>query len=150
MLLKTRINYHQTALSLCNENSSAYHLHGKALAACYMDLGTFLSRKNNYSEAIRAQKQALGLTIPLEGEEHASTAVSYDELGVIHHSPKDLKAAVDCGQHALEIRLKLFGEKHPSTADSYRDLGVTHHSLCLLYTSPSPRDRQKSRMPSSA
>ena len=24
------------------------------------------------------------------------------------------------------------------------------HYLCLLYTSPSPRDRQKSRMPSSA
>ena len=34
------------------------------------------------------------------------------------------------------------------------DLIVTtrmeHHSNCLLYTSPSPRDRQKSRMPSSA
>ena len=26
----------------------------------------------------------------------------------------------------------------------------THAYLCLLYTSPSPRDRQKSRMPSSA
>ena len=26
----------------------------------------------------------------------------------------------------------------------------THHNFCLLYTSPSPRDRQKSRMPSSA
>ena len=26
----------------------------------------------------------------------------------------------------------------------------THYSYCLLYTSPSPRDRQKSRMPSSA
>ena len=26
----------------------------------------------------------------------------------------------------------------------------TVHSDCLLYTSPSPRDRQKSRMPSSA
>ena len=25
-----------------------------------------------------------------------------------------------------------------------------HSSICLLYTSPSPRDRQKSRMPSSA
>ena len=25
-----------------------------------------------------------------------------------------------------------------------------HNSTCLLYTSPSPRDRQKSRMPSSA
>ena len=27
---------------------------------------------------------------------------------------------------------------------------VMHYSTCLLYTSPSPRDRQKSRMPSSA
>ena len=25
-----------------------------------------------------------------------------------------------------------------------------NHATCLLYTSPSPRDRQKSRMPSSA
>ena len=27
---------------------------------------------------------------------------------------------------------------------------TAHYRLCLLYTSPSPRDRQKSRMPSSA
>ena len=30
------------------------------------------------------------------------------------------------------------------------DLNVITHHDCLLYTSPSPRDRQKSRMPSSA
>ena len=30
-------------------------------------------------------------------------------------------------------------------------VGITEHAQdCLLYTSPSPRDRQKSRMPSSA
>ena len=28
--------------------------------------------------------------------------------------------------------------------------GIQEHRHCLLYTSPSPRDRQKSRMPSSA
>ena len=28
--------------------------------------------------------------------------------------------------------------------------GFSHNRRCLLYTSPSPRDRQKSRMPSSA
>ena len=28
--------------------------------------------------------------------------------------------------------------------------GSKQHKYCLLYTSPSPRDRQKSRMPSSA
>ena len=33
-----------------------------------------------------------------------------------------------------------------------RDLAmqIAEHYVCLLYTSPSPRDRQKSRMPSSA
>ena len=30
------------------------------------------------------------------------------------------------------------------------DLGEVPINFCLLYTSPSPRDRQKSRMPSSA
>ena len=29
-------------------------------------------------------------------------------------------------------------------------VGTDHAGICLLYTSPSPRDRQKSRMPSSA
>ena len=29
-------------------------------------------------------------------------------------------------------------------------VGYNHPYVCLLYTSPSPRDRQKSRMPSSA
>ena len=48
---------------------------------------------------------------------------------------------------------------HPGTAMALAPLGYTlyRHVLrlnpsdtCLLYTSPSPRDRQKSRMPSSA
>ena len=32
----------------------------------------------------------------------------------------------------------------------HKDGTITDHKTCLLYTSPSPRDRQKSRMPSSA
>ena len=36
------------------------------------------------------------------------------------------------------------------TANSAEDALKMDISTCLLYTSPSPRDRQKSRMPSSA
>ena len=36
------------------------------------------------------------------------------------------------------------------TVASHPREGETYVSSCLLYTSPSPRDRQKSRMPSSA
>ena len=34
--------------------------------------------------------------------------------------------------------------------DALPNMGVKKSEVCLLYTSPSPRDRQKSRMPSSA
>ena len=41
---------------------------------------------------------------------------------------------------------------HQGDVASYKkfDEIFTKANLCLLYTSPSPRDRQKSRMPSSA
>ena len=45
----------------------------------------------------------------------------------------------DMGRGALQIATR----KHPEITD-------TPPRGCLLYTSPSPRDRQKSRMPSSA
>ena len=37
-----------------------------------------------------------------------------------------------------------------SRAVALGDSGAVSTKICLLYTSPSPRDRQKSRMPSSA
>ena len=46
-------------------------------------------------------------------------------------------------------------ETHRKNYDNIRSLEKKHNHAscilaCLLYTSPSPRDRQKSRMPSSA
>ena len=71
----------------------------------------------------------LRIRLKLFGEEHASTADSYDGLGFTHHLLGDFKAALDSYKHALEIRLKLFGEEHVSIAKSYHNLGVTHHFL---------------------
>ena len=59
----------------------------------------------------------------------------------------------DWGTEAAEEKLAVSGglEDSPpftslkTSASDYDPFGV-----CLLYTSPSPRDRQKSRMPSSA
>ena len=46
--------------------------------------------------------------------------------------------AIDCVEERVE-----------QVADEVA-IAITMDSTCLLYTSPSPRDRQKSRMPSSA
>ena len=47
-----------------------------------------------------------------------------------------------------EYGRKLFPVTQPFFDDPI--LEATRKFVCLLYTSPSPRDRQKSRMPSSA
>ena len=56
-----------------------------------------------------------------------------------------------------EVESQASNEPEPTNVDTESFVGdsleipVTEHSTtCLLYTSPSPRDRQKSRMPSSA
>ena len=46
-----------------------------------------------------------------------------------------------------EARFRQFADER---ALMLRDVEARVAQLCLLYTSPSPRDRQKSRMPSSA
>ena len=46
----------------------------------------------------------------------------------------------------LQVHYKDVSSFQPPSQSSV----LTHTHTCLLYTSPSPRDRQKSRMPSSA
>ena len=54
----------------------------------------------------------------------------------------------------LAVGLIKCGTKHTAIISAYMDIKnkpITDQlQACLLYTSPSPRDRQKSRMPSSA
>ena len=58
------------------------------------------------------------------------------QISEADNSPEAIKARVM--QHVRAIRYRA------------RKEGDQLNKACLLYTSPSPRDRQKSRMPSSA
>src|SRR5678810_834498 len=49
-----------------------------------------------------------------------------------------------------KVLAALPGLETPNLTGGIAKLLPNHHITCLLYTSPSPRDRQKSRMPSSA
>ena len=59
------------------------------------------------------------------------------------------KKTLDISLRGLKVVvLQVLHEKHgafPTPCDILMELGI-----CLLYTSPSPRDRTRSRMPSSA
>ena len=60
-------------------------------------------------------------------------------------------------QTALQFIKEIFKQFSPNenveeriTNNNHPDFLIIEPNSCLLYTSPSPRDRQKSRMPSSA
>ena len=54
-------------------------------------------------------------------------------------------------QKELAIEVKGITKSYPGVvANKSVDFTVNKGEICLLYTSPSPRDRQKARKPSSA
>ena len=69
---------------------------------------------------------------------------------------KYISEVVNKGLYEVPMYSNKVATGFPSPADDYLedkiDLNqyLVKHPACLLYTSPSPRDRQKSRMPSSA
>ena len=65
-------------------------------------------------------------------------------------TPIAARTAVPSASPAPEEGGSPTGGNAPTAAPSEEGGAAYHVSGCLLYTSPSPRDRQKSRMPSSA
>ena len=53
-------------------------------------------------------------------------------------------------QDAKEELFNLRFQKATGQLTNNRRIGTVKRDICLLYTSPSPRDRTRSRMPSSA
>ena len=78
-----------------------------------------------------------GTSLPLEGIDyiHGSDGLPLGVFSVGNGITDDVL------KEDLEDSTSLFVDQARDTLDS---------TTCLLYTSPSPRDRQKSRMPSSA
>src|SRR5674476_1647633 len=76
-----------------------------------------------------------------------------------HHSLKNITIIIDPGYKGVAatdngiVRVNPeWMHKHPQDIDviTHEVMHIVQAYPCLLYTSPSPRDRQKSRMPSSA
>ena len=54
------------------------------------------------------------------------------------------------GEHTSKVLVNYFKNDLDKLKEADFDTLIAIDEICLLYTSPSPRDRQKSRMPSSA
>ena len=85
--------------------------------------------------------------VNLEPTETVDSALLDSEEPEAQEAAQDTEEALDKKDPWYKKRIdELTRDKHEARRQAER-LGKL---LCLLYTSPSPRDRQKSRMPSSA
>ena len=98
------------------------------------------------------------LDVLISGDEKSNFAL------VCHHgTPSDATLWDDWGEDALMRNLRLISISRPGYATSDRKPGrivsdvvedvidvLDEIGICLLYTSPSPRDQRGARMPSSA
>ena len=81
--------------------------------------------------------------------------IKYNPIGIIHSLFKEPKGTPIQPTAAKGVDGKV--EVFPEYVEGLKDLDgfshiilIYHFHFCLLYTSPSPRDRTRSRMPSSA
>ena len=68
----------------------------------------------------------------------------------IIESAKQMRIAADGYIATLEEANKALAECVNGALEEMERLQKVNNNICLLYTSPSPRDRTRSRMPSSA
>ena len=98
-----------------------------------------------------AEMASLGLPVPPGFTLTTDVCTAYYDLGESY--PEDLSAQVDEALAALEAKTgKVFGDPTNPLLVSVRSgaRASMPGMICLLYTSPSPRDGATSRMPSSA
>ena len=67
-------------------------------------------------------------------------------VDLYHNNVKKFETTAD----GIQVTGKIFPSSHIDMADNVKLLIGTGDDICLLYTSPSPRDQRGSRMPSSA
>ena len=128
-----------------------------ALGTMYYQMGRLTRSEQTYNQALkkfpsflRALKNLGFVQLSLGKLDEASKnlakaislgeadGISYVALGYCHLSLGRVVSAENAYRMAILL--------HPESIDARNGLV----NCCLLYTSPSPRDRQKSRMPSSA
>ena len=133
---------------LFKDISNIWNLRSKEIAAAAADSRRRLFRfkiRSTKDEAAAAASSRLGTA-----ERASERASQHGRVGTSRSSrlsvqPAGLTSAAASSSVQLTAILKLNAEKGP-----YKLSSSIYIQICLLYTSPSPRDRQKSRMPSSA
>ena len=110
-------------------------------------LSNGLYNGKRHAEALSVQEALLSL--------HQRLGLHYDNILALQSNLANTYASLGRNEEAMRMRRDVYSERLKRYGEETRDTLIAANNYagslgCLLYTSPSPRDRQKARMPSSA
>ena len=92
--------------------------------------------RGNYSAAQTEAQQLERMVKARVGADHPDYAVALNKLAIVYWRQGKYSEAEGLHKRALAIREKALGASHPDVGQTLTNLA----RVCLLYTSPSPRD----------
>jgi len=107
------------------ENSTTDELKSHILT----NMGFLYQELANYKKAEPLYLKALAIDEKVLGEEHPSTAATYNNLAGLYKSMGEYTKAEPLYLKALAICEKVLGEEHPSTAATYNNLAELYNSM---------------------
>ena len=124
----------------------------KTLRLCYAEV--MILRRERFAEWLNAQIQGRGWTQAEFARQASTTPATVSRVLSGENNPglDFLQGVATAFNLQPEIVLRRAGilDEVVDLPDEAKSWGERLQYLCLLYTSPSPRDRTRSRMPSSA
>ena len=113
-------------------------------------------------QAVKVSRALAMDAVQKVGNGHPGTAMALAPVAytlfqkIMVHDPSDPnwlgrdRFVLSAGHSSLTLYIQLFLSGYGLEISDLASFRTAGSKTCLLYTSPSPRDRQKSRMPSSA
>eukprot|EP01017_Pseudomicrothorax_dubius_P007562 TRINITY_DN12365_c0_g1_i1.p1 TRINITY_DN12365_c0_g1~~TRINITY_DN12365_c0_g1_i1.p1 ORF type:complete len:160 (+),score=25.73 TRINITY_DN12365_c0_g1_i1:136-615(+) len=113
-------------------------------------IGDLYNDQDDFDKALQFFERSRGILQELYGENHPKFAISLNKLAWAYFNKSEFDLAYEFNSKAMGILQVNNNGLSQTDVEKLEELAVLLSTVCLLYTSPSPRDRQKSRMPSSA
>ncbi|GFH56839.1 hypothetical protein CTEN210_13315 [Chaetoceros tenuissimus] len=111
------------------ERNSSNVQHDLDLARLYSVVAEILFRNGEKDQSLQLFEKALNIHKSVYGEEHESTATTYNSIGVNLKHLERYDEAIEAYSKAALIREKVLGKNSPECASTYNNLGSLYSKM---------------------
>ena len=139
------MSFHENFLTMFNGRAPT------AAQVRVLDITQILQLEHSYNASTFAGRVCASTLAPIQSSLAASIATLSGTLhGGADQAALEMAQAVGSADEAAAYVANCLQSKQKIMGIGHREYKVVDPRACLLYTSPSPRDKRQSRMPSSA